>query len=1511
MANLSPDQVWYMGPDSISPSELFYPLGADEDDESFVLASSRFPTAQSRFVNKSLNHFYKQQLINLSDQNEKNKWALFPYESTKELRSSSRYFTLYTSRNGEIFVSQEKLENWPQLDKLQAARSEASGPDPYSHLLQKYPAEKDDQDAGAYPVYGDSGSEGECDDETWQEIQDEQAEQVPERAPTLASAEIDSVIASSISRYESKWHQDVLPKKTSKARHFWRMARKGKCTNQKICAFTHDIGLLEDRLKKLGDAIKAECLSTRGSKSELETLCGSMEPTVFDIQEQKWRVSVLEQEICPPKVDVAPKPRPVPKPRNDEDEESLYSESEGFIVDDSSDGSQPDFLDGPEFVDERGRPDRTPNMSSALSLDDVVIPSATRQRLRNQTRSSVLAQSEEPPLPAVPESGKAVNDPIDLTQDSPAQSPAHLSASDDLRIETPPLNPVEPKISLSRDVSCESESSRSVSPMPESKPSVAVEIRNSKPLQDASETNPSDDSTSMSLEVIEERQDRAKLLAKLVSHIPVDERERLTQSIPCYGVHHLQGLVKKALKAMRNKSLNVSGLGEVENMIIMRTASLFVSWENCRHHGLDGIEKGQIVSAQRGITGFPAFFNALCWRLNAHKQRAQGNSKPASTRGPAATRGRSLQQEANTPHKTRKRGVKENQDARRHQENARQRVALQDEQRKALEERMARIGVSNDDPTRQAVSFGAPEICLDPHIGQRVKPHQLKGVQFMWRELIEDEKQQGCLLAHTMGLGKTMQVISLLVTICAAASSDDERVRQQVPEALRRRSQTLVICPSSLIDNWYEEFLMWTPREVDIGPLRKVTSTKNLEDRLQEAFDWDEEGGVLIISYNIFQALVNNNETRARRKRLEGDQHRMIKECLLHGPNIIVADEAHKMKNPSSWTATAARQFLSKSRIALTGSPLANNLVDYFTMVDWIAPGYLGEFVDFKANYEEPIKEGLYADSTPYERRKSLVKLQVLKQILDPKINRAGISALEGDLPPKVEFVITVPLTVFQKKAYDAFVESVLQGKGDAVNTKLWSWLAILGLCCNHPTCFRDKLQSRADDAAKAATVHGEAMPGDESIDQADLPERVIAKEEEIFATVPDMNALDLSYRAQILDKIVTLSVKAGDKILIFSHSIPTLNYIEHVLQTAGHKYCRLDGQTPMHSRQAATKKFNGGSEHLVYLISTRAGGLGLNIAGANRVVIFDFKFSPMWEEQAVGRAYRLGQRKPVFVYRFIAGGTFEEVMYNKAIFKAQLAFRVVDKKNPVRWASRSLGEYLFPAKQVKQTDVSEYVGKDPGVLDQIIQDDQSSIRKIALTETFQKEGNDKLTDDDQKDVQQQLSDERLKRSDPAAYERLMLARRPLVQPNRTSVPGSGPGFSCPPELTPQYNAFSLPATAHNVGPRPLAPDFGVLKLNSVQAVPPAPFPQTTLNPASQMPDENSRPPQPQPPVRMGPLQPNPSAETSDHQPRPEDPIQEKTNNAPPEPIEIGQPIPPVESRPDDFTTTPTTTSPN
>ncbi|KAF8463672.1 P-loop containing nucleoside triphosphate hydrolase protein, partial [Kalaharituber pfeilii] len=593
------------------------------------------------------------------------------------------------------------------------------------------------------------------------------------------------------------------------------------------------------------------------------------------------------------------------------------------------------------------------------------------------------------------------------------------------------------------------------------------------------------------------------------------------------------------------------------------------------------------------------------------------------------------------------------------------------------------------------------EIYFHPQIAKDLKQHQVAGVRFMWAELVQSKRNMGALLAHTMGLGKTFQIIALLHTIAMASSSSDPKTYQQIPKHLRQ-SKSLILCPPGLIDNWWEEFHKWLPVDSatgnldqrHIGDLHKITSNMGTVSRIQKIRNWDAKGGILIISYYMFRRIVNDSQQSDMRK------------IFLESPNLIVADEAHHMKNPRASITKAAVQFRSNSRIAITGSPLSNNLTEYWTMIEWIDPGYLGGEKEFILKYARPIEDGLHIDSTRAERRECLKMLRVLNKDLDPKVHRADVTSISNLLPPKTEFLITIPLTPFQKELYLLLIEA-FKSKDfsffDAAN--------LLFLTNNHPMVVLRSLELRKQRKGAGEGKEGKDKDkdaeGDEEMAELDLElspdvtEQTYKSVKELLATEQNAFARRHSYKMDALKHLLHYSKEVEDRVLIFSQSIATIDLLESYMKQWGVEYKRMDGKTQVSKRQQHAKNFNKGSGD-VFLISTRAGGLGLNLPGANRVVIFDYLWNPMWEEQAVGRAYRIGQTKQVFVYRFTAGGTFEDYIRNATEFKQQLATRVVDKKDPRRSSSKLHNQYKKPPTEPVQDDLKPFKGKDV-VLDKLL----------------------------------------------------------------------------------------------------------------------------------------------------------------------------------------------------------------
>ena len=1038
-------------------------------------------------------------------------------------------------------------------------------------------------------------------------------------------------------------------------------------------------------------------------------------------------------------------------------------------------------------------PDPVRSRDSSRPLSDIVEPwiSARKTPTKVQSDLDVDMKPVSKPRQKYVSQGNTHDDAIAISSDDPAAEVDNAGQADSASdVRTPRLEPSVTKAPKTprRLLRIITSSSSDKSPGTASPSQVA----NASASSDTSFISPGrfalknledhEGIRNLSWDYLERIHDHKRVLAKIIYTNSVEVARTVQNFINSRDYSSIKKLIPAGLQALRNREQNIPDISQEQSKAAFTVCTLYASYASCKNLlGPKTLENNalfqSLVAKALAEDDYQSFLGDLSTALQCRLGTAY-NSRNTPIERPRKRKNRTTGIDDSsddigseediinhaTPHKKRVKKVKENQAAIALQKNDQQRVQEFDLRRSMLQSSFQNV---TDEATNHIINLKQPLISIHPHIGRKIKEHQVLGTQFLWREIVADPKHQGCLLAHTMGLGKTMQVITLLATIALAAQSQDAAIRKQVNPFSSCRF--LILCPPSLVDNWADEFAMWVPEEaLAVRTCRKISSVLKAAERADTIINWHQRRGPLIISYEMLRGVVTN-----KKGQYTPEEHERLKNALLDGPDVVVADEAHKMKNSTSKIAQAASLFRTKSRIALTGSPLANNLDEYFAMIDWIAQGYLGSSVQFRAKYAEPIEQGLFNDSSSYEQRRSLKKLEVLKKDLDPKVCRADISAIAQDLPPKTEFFITVALTLTQRKAYEQFVAAIIGSEDPeaAANARLWDWLAILSLLCNHPQCFCSKLEEReqAGNAPQKKVGNtddpeGDSLPVDVGslsavgLSQSNLRQllKMFEKMEEAGTNLGDPI---YSNRTLVVNTIINRSIAEGDKVLIFSHSIPTLDYLQEMLATSGHRYTRLDGSTAVSKRQEATKDFNRAHGAFdVFLISTKAGGLGLNLPGANRVIIFDFGFNPQWEEQAIGRAYRLGQRKPVFVYRFRAGGTFEEVIYNKAVFKTQLSARVVDKKNPMRSASKNVRDYLFKPKTMKPEDLTEFEDKDRNVLGHAL--NSKHILKIQLTETFQREHKEELTAEEEKEIREELEEEQLKRDDFAAWYEKDKAKR-------------------------------------------------------------------------------------------------------------------------------------------------------
>ncbi|CAG9980770.1 unnamed protein product [Clonostachys byssicola] len=513
-------------------------------------------------------------------------------------------------------------------------------------------------------------------------------------------------------------------------------------------------------------------------------------------------------------------------------------------------------------------------------------------------------------------------------------------------------------------------------------------------------------------------------------------------------------------------------------------------------------------------------------------------------------------------------------------------------------------------------------VVLDPKLAKILRPHQVEGVKFMYQCVTGkvDENANGCIMADEMGLGKTLQCITLLWTLL-----------KQSPEAGKSTVQkAIVVCPASLVKNWANELTKWlganaiTPFAID-GKASKEELTRQLRQ-------WAIASGravtrpVIIVSYETL------------RLNVEELKHTKI--------GLLFCDEGHRLKNGDSNTFSSLNSLNVTRRVILTGTPIQNDLTEYFSLISFANPGLLGSRLEFRKRYELPILRGRDADASEADRKRGDECTTELLSTVNKFLIRRTNDILSKYLPVKYEHVVFCGLAPFQLDLYNYFIKSpdiqaLLRGKGSqplkAIN--------ILKKLCNHP----DLLNPSED------------LPGSEKCFPDDyVPKDARGRDREVKSWY--------SGKMQVLDRMLArINQDTNDKIVLISNYTSTLDLFERLCRCRGYGSLRLDGTMNVNKRQKLVDKFNDpeGSE-FVFLLSSKAGGCGINLIGANRLVLFDPDWNPAADQQALARVWRDGQKKDCFVYRFIATGTIEEKIFQRQSHKQSLSTCLVDSMEDV-----------------------------------------------------------------------------------------------------------------------------------------------------------------------------------------------------------------------------------------------------
>ncbi|RAH76051.1 hypothetical protein BO86DRAFT_414175 [Aspergillus japonicus CBS 114.51] len=503
------------------------------------------------------------------------------------------------------------------------------------------------------------------------------------------------------------------------------------------------------------------------------------------------------------------------------------------------------------------------------------------------------------------------------------------------------------------------------------------------------------------------------------------------------------------------------------------------------------------------------------------------------------------------------------------------------------------------------------DVVVDPILAKHLRPHQREGVQFLYECVMgmRSFNGEGAILADDMGLGKTLQTIALLWTLLKQnpVYGDSPVVKK-----------ALIVCPVTLISNWRKEFRKWLGNE-RIGVFVFDDKRKRLTD-----FTKGKAYSVMIVGY---------------------EKLRTVQEGLARGSgvDIIIADEGHRLKTLQNKSGQAIQSLNATKRVILSGTPIQNDLKEFFAAVDLVNPGVLGTFKAFIKEFEIPIVKSRQPEATEEDIEKGEARNEELRELTSKFMLRRTADILAKYLPPKSEYVLFCNPTRTQANIYQNVLASPIFQSVIGNSESALQLITILKKLCNSPSLLSPKA---TDDKESSSNSTIAAL-------LASLPPNLLRH----FS--PSSSA-----KIRVLDQLLhhLRTTSRAEKIVLVSNYTSTLNLLATLLSSLSLPFLRLDGSTPAQKRHALVEDFNRLPPDLcfAFLLSAKAGGTGLNLIGASRLVLFDVDWNPATDLQAMARIHRDGQKRPCRIYRILLKGSLEEKIWQRQVTKLGLADSVM-----------------------------------------------------------------------------------------------------------------------------------------------------------------------------------------------------------------------------------------------------------
>ncbi|GJQ13301.1 hypothetical protein GpartN1_g5092.t1 [Galdieria partita] len=410
----------------------------------------------------------------------------------------------------------------------------------------------------------------------------------------------------------------------------------------------------------------------------------------------------------------------------------------------------------------------------------------------------------------------------------------------------------------------------------------------------------------------------------------------------------------------------------------------------------------------------------------------------------------------------------------------------------------------------------------------------------------------------------------------------------------------LIVVPLSTMSNWIREFDQWAPHIVKVIYRGDPTTRRQIQQHEMVA-------GTFNVLLTTYEYVIRDKSALSRVKW-----------------RYIIIDEGHRMKNAHCKLAmTLGVKYHSRNRLLLTGTPLQNNLHELWALLNFLLPNIFSSSDNFEAWFNAPFQSSALGETAELDEEETMLIINRLHQVLRPFLLRRMKSDVESQLPEKTEHVINCELSAWQKVLYRQISSkggiAIREGSAAATFNNL---IMQMRKVCNHPFLFYY----------------------DEDIDQ--LPREYVIRASGKFL-----------FLSRVLPKLRA----SGHRVLIFTQMRKVLDFLQSLLEFLGIKFLRLDGTTKSDERVDLLEAFNDpDSEYFAFLLSTRAGGLGLNLQSADTVIIFDSDWNPMMDMQAQDRAHRIGQTREVKVFRLVCSGTVEEKILEQAQKKLNMDAQVI-----------------------------------------------------------------------------------------------------------------------------------------------------------------------------------------------------------------------------------------------------------